>query len=145
MVAAEEPFLDVTFFERHVGIYVVLDRMPTGTSLPSINDVFGETTNTMSSMLDQHVRLDQLGRFKVLAKEKRYVNSNLHGSMVTINRYMKFGGRNKIVTVFKDMGTSTGGTYRNIRDNALLLFVMWESAIPSYATCSTNNGLTYFH
>lgn len=65
--------------------------MPTGSVLPLITDVFGETPNSISSMLDQHVRLDQLSRFKVLAKEKKYVNTSLQGSMLTINCYIKHG------------------------------------------------------
>ncbi|KAI8538138.1 hypothetical protein RHMOL_Rhmol09G0079300 [Rhododendron molle] len=100
--------------EGYVGCFVVLDRMPSVISLPTFEDVFGARPNNISSMLDQHVRVDQLSRFKVLMKKKIYVNSLLHGSMTTLNRFVKINGRTKIITTFRDMGVNTSGRYGNV-------------------------------
>ncbi|KAE9448355.1 hypothetical protein C3L33_19747, partial [Rhododendron williamsianum] len=66
--------------EGYVGVFIVLDRMPSATQLPLFADVFGPTPNNVSSLLDQSVRVDQLSRFKVLMRERKYVNTGLHGT-----------------------------------------------------------------
>lgn len=146
MIAEGETVVDESgLLEGHLGIMVILDRTPSGQQLPTLADIFGELPNALGSMLDQHVRQDQLGRYKVLMKDKRYVNNTLHGNMLTINRYMKFSRRNTIVTTFKDNGGSTAGTYSNMKENAILVYVMWESVITSHVTYSINSRVVYYH
>ncbi|KAE9467084.1 hypothetical protein C3L33_01005, partial [Rhododendron williamsianum] len=120
---AEDPSqgVELTNIEGYVGFFVILDRMPVPTALPTFSDVFGELPNSDSSRLDQHVRLDQLSRFKVLTRERRYVNDALSGSMFTFKRFLKLNGRNRFITTFKDMGTNTSGRYGNVRDNAIFM------------------------
>lgn len=131
--------------EGYVGIFVILDRMPVPTGVPSFSDVFGELSNTDGSRLDQHVRVDQLSRFKVLVRERKYVNENVSGTMFTLKRFLKFNGRNRIVTSFKDMGVNTTGRYGNIRDNAIFMFVVWDSSVASVLRYSINSRIVYFH
>lgn len=72
LMAEESPeSSEAPTIEGYVGVFIILDRrMPSGTD---------------SSLLDQHVRVDQLSRFKVLMRERRYVNT----SMLTLKRFLK--------------------------------------------------------
>ncbi|KAI8534998.1 hypothetical protein RHMOL_Rhmol10G0140900 [Rhododendron molle] len=78
-------------------------------------------------------------------KEKIYVNSLLHGSMTTLNRFVKINGRTKVITTFRDMGANTSGRYGNVRDNAIMILLVWESDIASAMHYSINSRLVYFH
>ncbi|KAI8525403.1 hypothetical protein RHMOL_Rhmol13G0227900 [Rhododendron molle] len=136
--------------EGYFGLFVILDRMPVPTAVPIFKDVFGDVPNSFGSMLDQHVRVDQLSRFKVLVRERRYINECLHGSMFTFKRFVKLGGRNVIMTTFKDMEANTSGRYGNVRDNALIMFVYWKCGYTlGTIECSTRQrpnllpGLTF--
>ncbi|KAF7142015.1 hypothetical protein RHSIM_Rhsim06G0168400 [Rhododendron simsii] len=124
MVEDPSQSVDIPNIEGNIGLFVVLDRMPVPSAIPTFGDVFGEVPNDVSSILDQHVRVDQLSRFKVLVRERRYVNESLHGSTINLKRYVKLSGRNRVVTTFKDMGTNTSGRYGNIRDNALVIYAV---------------------
>ncbi|KAI8568311.1 hypothetical protein RHMOL_Rhmol02G0188500 [Rhododendron molle] len=119
--------------------------MTVPTAVPIFKDVFGDVPNSFGSMLDQHVRVDQLSMFKVLVRERRYINECLHGSMFTFKRFVKLSGRNVIITTFKDMETNISGRYGNVRDNALIMFVVWESAVTSVMKYSLNSRIVYFH
>ncbi|KAG5537854.1 hypothetical protein RHGRI_025077 [Rhododendron griersonianum] len=136
---------ELSNIEGYVGVFIVLDRMPNATQLPLFADVFGPTLNNVSSLLDQPIRVDQLSRFKVLMRERKYVNTDLQGTQLTLKRFIKFSGRNKILTTFKDMGDNTSGRYGNVRENALVLYVIWESAVQSIMRYSINSRIVYFH
>ncbi|KAE9461743.1 hypothetical protein C3L33_06356, partial [Rhododendron williamsianum] len=131
--------------EGYIGVFIVLDRMPNASQLPLFADVFGPTPNNVSSLLDQHVRVDQLSRFKVLMRERKYVNTGLHGSMLTLKRFIKLSGRHRFMTTFKDMGENTTGRYGNVRENAIVLYVVWESSVQSIMRYSINSRIVYFH
>ncbi|KAE9444643.1 hypothetical protein C3L33_23459, partial [Rhododendron williamsianum] len=136
---------ELSNIEGYVGVFIVLDRMPCPAQIPLFVDVFGPTPNNVSSLLDQPVRIDQLSRFKVLMRERKYVNTDLHGTLLTLKRFIKFNGRNKILTTFNDMGDNTSGRYGNVRENALVLYVIWESAVQSIMRYSINSRIVYFH
>ncbi|KAI8543037.1 hypothetical protein RHMOL_Rhmol08G0187800 [Rhododendron molle] len=137
--------VDLNNIEGYMGLFVVLDRMPVPTAVPEFSDIFGQVSNTDASMLDLHVRVDQLSRFKVLIRERRYVNESLNGSIFTFKRYVKLNGRNSIMTTFKDMGSNTSGRYGNVRDNAILMYVVWDSVVVSLMRYSLNSRIMYFH
>ena len=48
-------------------------------------------------------------------------------SRISINRYIALFGKNKFVTKFKDYGNLIDGRYSNVKENALMLYIVWES------------------
>lgn len=77
MLEDQAQVMEVGNIKGYVGVFIILDRMPTGASqgIPLFADIFGATPNNVSSLLDQHVRVDQLSRFKVIMRERKYVNT----------------------------------------------------------------------
>jgi hypothetical protein len=136
---------DGPHIEGLLGVVIVLDRMPSAVERPTYSDIFGEVPNNVGSLLDQHVRVDQLSRFQVVVRERKIVNTSLAGSVYNVNRYIKLRGRRSVYTTFRDMGENISGRYGNIRDNAILLYTLWESPSASLMRYSINSRIVYFH
>ena len=128
-----------------LGIFIVLDREPSDQRKPTFQDVFGEVTGNHGSKVDLHVRNDMLGRFRVLMREKIIVKGCNDGSRISIDRYIAFFGKNKFVTKFKDYGNLTDGRYSNVKENTLMLYIVWESLCGYPVAVNINSRMMYDH
>lgn len=144
---AEEPQLqkaELTKTDGLIGVYVVLDREPGTEEVPTFHDVFMEPQGRYSSKCDTHVRRDSLKRFRVLLREKMVVRDCTVGSILKVDRYLKFQRSNVINASFRENRISKDGRYNNVKENALLLYIIWEGCNRKIFV-NINTRLVYYH
>lgn len=112
--------------------------------MPSFHDVFMEQLGKCGSKCDTHVRRDCLGRFKVLMREKMVVRDCTNGSILKVDRYQKFVRGNVINVSFRDNQIAKDGRYNNVKENPLLLHIVWEGCNKKIYV-NINTRLVYFH
>lgn len=141
-VVTEEVVLPKT--DVLIGVYVVLDRESGTEALPTFFDVFSTPQGRHGSKCDLYVRRDRLGQFKVLMREKMVVCDSTDGSVLKLDCFLRFMRGNVINVTFRDNQIAMDGHYNNVKENALILYVLWEGCNRKIYV-NINTHIVYLH
>ena len=73
------------------------------------------------------------------------VRSGIVGSQVSIDRCIAFYGKNKFLTKFKNYRAATDGCYSNVKENASMLYIVWECTSESIVAVNIDSRMMYYH
>ncbi|KAL6565349.1 hypothetical protein OROGR_002300 [Orobanche gracilis] len=125
-------------------IILVQDKEPSTQGLPQFSDVF-TLGDSPGSLMNCMVRSDMTYRFNVIMRETVVENGSSWDSKIPVAQYMKLNEGRGIICSFRDNEGKKEGNYLNVRENALMLYVIYDSNHPSSIGFNMNMRMVYYH